>query len=141
VLARELDAPTWPGRGARVAYHDEWIDDEATQSALLNRVLELDPTAQWAFDRISLQLTAGGRWDELIALYDRAIAQTDDPERKATLLEEAAHVAKDSAGKPELAVDYLTRVSTSSPDRVVRRAGARLSSTPLSRAHPFWEDA
>ncbi|HOU90301.1 MAG TPA: hypothetical protein PLU22_04605, partial [Polyangiaceae bacterium] len=144
VLARELDAPTVALVAERaVAYHDEWIDDVATQSELLSRVLELDPTAQWAFDRISLQLTASGRWDELIALYDRAIAQTEDTERKATLLEEAAHVAKDSAGKPELAVDYLTRVFNLKPrDPVVAAALERL----LKQQHryreliAFWEE-
>ncbi|MBN2194557.1 MAG: hypothetical protein JW751_17195 [Polyangiaceae bacterium] len=110
-----------------VAFHDEWVEDEALLTAILSRFLELDPNAQWAFDRISLQLTADGRWGELLALYDRVIGQAEDPERKAVLLEEAAHVAKDSAGKPELAVDYLTRVFNLRPrDAMVAAALERL---------------
>lgn len=98
-----------------VAFHEEWIGDQSVIVALLERVLDADPTAQWAFDRISLQLTADGRWDELLALYDRVIARTEDVERRSALLEEVAHMAKDSAGKPERAVDYLSQVFALKP--------------------------
>lgn len=144
VLARPLDPEAARIVAERaVAYHDEWIEDEATTSALLDRVLEVVPDAQWAFDRVSLQLTARGQWNELIALYDRAIGRVVDPERRAALLEEAAHVAKDSAGKPELAVDYLTRVFNLKPrDVVVAAALERLlrQQQRYQELIAFWEE-
>ncbi len=102
--------------GARaVRFHDEWSDADDADDAggerleILSQVLALDPDASWAFERAALQLTGLGRWDELLALYDRAIASTR-PERKATLLREAASAARDLAGQPERAVPYLEQL-------------------------------
>ena len=111
VLARPLPVEVALNVADRaVSFHDEWIDEPGVLEQVLARVLELDPTAQWAFDRMSLQMTAAGRWDDLLGMYDRVVAQTDDAERRAVLLEEAAHLAKDSAGQPERAVKYLLSV-------------------------------
>ncbi len=93
-----------------VRFHDEWMDDPEGVAELLNRVLDIDPGARWAFDRISLKLTVEARWDELLALYDKVIASTSEQGPRLALLDEAAAVAKDCAGNPERAVDYLQQV-------------------------------
>ena len=99
--------------GARaVRFHDEWSDaddDVEERLEILMQVLALDPDASWAFERVALQLTGLGRWDDLLALYDRAIAAAR-PERRAALLREAASAARDLAGQPERAVPYLERL-------------------------------
>ncbi len=110
-LERDLDQEVALSLADRaVSFHDEWSDDAAAVESVLQRVLQLEPAAQWAFDRLSLQMTADGRWDALLALYDRAIERARDDTSRARLLEEVAHVAKDSAGQPERAVEYLKQV-------------------------------
>jgi tetratricopeptide (TPR) repeat protein len=110
-----------------VRFHEEWVEDREAMRELLEQVLMVDPTAQWAFDRVSLELTLGGRWDELLGLYDRVIAATSDRERQLVLLEEVAHLAKDSAGRPERAIEYLGQVFRAKPgDALVATALERL---------------
>ena len=127
-----LDRPLEPEVALIVAercvyFLDEWGEDKDAQLDLLNRVLEIDSTVQWAFDRASLQLTTSGRWDELLDLYDRVISDTEDEARRAALLEEVAHVAKDSAGNPERAIDYLKQVFALKPgDKLIASALERL---------------
>ena len=93
-----------------VRFHDEWVDDGAATLQLLCRLAELDPAAEPPFERLSLLYTVAARWEELIALYDRAIAASAPPERRARLLGEAARVAKDCAGQPALSVRYLEQL-------------------------------
>jgi tetratricopeptide (TPR) repeat protein len=110
-----------------VRFYEEWIDDREAMHQLLERVLAVDPTAQWAFDRVSLELTLAGQWDELLRLYDKVIEVTRDPERRLALLEEVANIAKDSAGNPERAIDYLSQVFRAKPsDSLVATALERL---------------
>ncbi|MCU0690287.1 MAG: tetratricopeptide repeat protein, partial [Polyangiaceae bacterium] len=90
-------------------FHDEWHGDPYDVCALLMRVLEIDATARWAFDRVSLQLTLAARWDDLLKLYDEAIEGTHEPNERMDLLDEAAAVAKDCAGRPDRAVHYLSQ--------------------------------
>jgi hypothetical protein len=97
------------GRRA-VAFHDEWFEDTELLAGLLARVLTLDPSAAWAFERLTLLLTMGERWDALLREYDRALAAASDPARRATLLDEAARVAKDFAGDVARANDYLMQL-------------------------------
>lgn len=109
------------------AYHDEWLEDPEPTFELLERVLEIDPSARWAFDRLSLHYTVEGRWQELLTLYDKVIAATLDQTAQLVLLEEAASVAKDCAGKPEQAVQYLTDVFDARPtDTATAQALERL---------------
>ncbi|MCL2823200.1 MAG: hypothetical protein FWD57_04350, partial [Polyangiaceae bacterium] len=96
-------------------FHDEWVDDADGVTALLDRVLDVDPSARWAFDRMSLKLTVEARWDALLELYDKVIASTEDLEARLALLDEAAAVAKDCAGNPKRAVDYLQHVFWARP--------------------------
>jgi len=107
-----------------VQFHDEWLDDPEHVFVLLKRVLEIEPAARWAFDRISLKFTVEARWDELLALYDKVIAATTQKNARLQLLDEAAAVAKDCAGNPERAVDYLLEVFSLRPSD--QRTGAAL---------------
>jgi Flp pilus assembly protein TadD len=110
-----------------IAFHDEWIGDPPELIDLLQRVLSLDPEASWAFDRLSLELAAAGNWPALLAAYDVAIDRAREPETRKRLLEEAAQVAKDSAGIPERAVEYLLRAVEIAPgDSLISGALERL---------------
>ncbi|MCL2448297.1 MAG: tetratricopeptide repeat protein, partial [Polyangiaceae bacterium] len=90
-----------------VAFEDDCaIVSGASIEALLS-VLDLSPGARWALDRVKLALGAEARWDELFALYDKALAVTGRDEERADLLHEAASVAKDLAGEPRRATSYF----------------------------------
>jgi tetratricopeptide (TPR) repeat protein len=93
-----------------VRFHNEWFSDNAPLIKVLTRVLQIDPTVDWAFERVSLLLTVAERWDELLGLYDRALDSTSDKQRRRELLDEAAHVAKDFAGQPDRAIRYLEQL-------------------------------
>ena len=109
-LLRELPpAPSAMLARRAVAFHDEWSADADTLVRLLDRAVTVDPEAAWAFERLTMLFTVSERWTELLDLYDRAIARapTSDPERRKSLLDEAAHVAKDFADQPERSIRYL----------------------------------
>lgn len=107
-----LSAPIEPDVATRIGQravrlHDEWFDSPDRLTALLTQILEHQPSASWAFERLVMVLTVAARWDDLLAAYDRVLARTDDKARRAQLLDEAAHVAKDFAGAGERAIEYL----------------------------------
>jgi tetratricopeptide (TPR) repeat protein len=93
-----------------VQFYQEWFEDSAPLVRVLERVLALDPAPEWAFDRLKLLLDAAERWDDLFALYDRALASAVGTTRAVTLLEEAAQTAKDFADRPERAIVYLEQL-------------------------------
>lgn len=130
VLARPLSVEALSVLGRRaVAFHDEWSADTDGLVLLLARSFAADPSATWAFERLTMLLTVSERWTELLALYDRAIEVTpaDDRERRASLLDEAAHVAKDFADQPERSIRYLEGLFALDPSNVqVARALERL---------------
>jgi tetratricopeptide (TPR) repeat protein len=96
------------GRRA-VAFHEEWFEDSAGVVRILERVLEIDMRASWAFDRLKLLFDAAERWDDLFAMFDRAAAVSDDA-RKAQLFEDAAQIAKDFANNSDRAIGYLEKL-------------------------------
>jgi tetratricopeptide (TPR) repeat protein len=98
-----------------VRFHEEWFEDSAGVVRVLDRVLEVDPTADWAFDRLKLLLDAAERWDDLFALYDRALKAATGPQRVA-LLEDAAQTAKDFADRPDRAIPYLEQLAKLRPE-------------------------
>jgi len=107
VLARPLPRDQALRLGQRaVQFHDEWFEDSAAAVRILERVLEREPSAEWAFNRLKLRLDALERWDELFALYDRALDAAPE-ERRDALLQEAALTAKDFADRPDHAIRYL----------------------------------
>jgi tetratricopeptide (TPR) repeat protein len=94
--------------GARaVRFHDEWSGDPETLVRLLRLVLRSDISISWAFERLTMTLTMGERWSELLELYDHALRESSDLIRRREILDEAAHIAKDFAGDPDRAIGYL----------------------------------
>jgi tetratricopeptide (TPR) repeat protein len=97
-----------------VSFHEEWFDDAARIVNVLERVLTIDPAADWAFDRLKLLFDAREQWDEMFGLYDRAIASAA-PARKLELLDDAAQIAKDFANHSERAIGYLEQLLALKP--------------------------
>ncbi len=115
VLSRALPSDLAVGIGERaVQFYEEWFDDPARVVTILERVLELDPTADWAFDRLKLVLDSAERWDDLFALYDRAL-ESASGKKRAALLEDAAQTAKDFADRPDRAIRYLEQLQELKP--------------------------
>lgn len=112
VLRQDLSPTLADGLGQRAAnFLEEWFGEESeTLIRVLTRVLEIVPTSEWAFQRLTVAHTMAGRWDELLALYDHAIAASSSKARRQALLDEAANVAKDFAGAPDKAIEYLNQL-------------------------------
>ena len=105
-----------------VAFYEEWFEDSDRVVGILERILEIDPNESWAFDRLKLLFDAAERWDDLFALYDRAIVAADDA-KKLELLEDAAQIAKDFANHSRRAIGYLEQLLALKP------GNARLSAS------------
>lgn len=117
VIARDLDPELLLRIGQRaVAFHEEWFEDTGHTVEILKRLAGLNVRGDWAFERLSLLLTMGERWEELLAEYDRKLSVTIEPERRLPLLDEAARIAKDFAGQGDRASDYLKERLLSTPD-------------------------
>src|SRR5262245_47366117 len=90
-------------RGLR--FYETWFGEDSKELRhWLERVLQAEPQAHWAFERLTVAYTVGERWNELLDAYDRAIAAADQTSRRMRLLEEAAQIAKDFATLPERAI-------------------------------------
>jgi tetratricopeptide (TPR) repeat protein len=100
-----------------VRFHDEWALEDEELISLLVRVLTIDPTAKWAFDRVSLELTMRDRREELLWLYDQVLAAIGDGPRRIALLEEAADVARQTSGQIDRAIGYLDVLFSADPRR------------------------
>jgi thioredoxin-like negative regulator of GroEL len=115
VLSRSLALRHVSTIGERaVQFYEEWFEDPSRVARVLERVLELDPAADWAFDRLKLIFDAAERWDELFALYDRALASATG-RRRTALLEDATQTAKDFADRPDRAIRYLEELHREKP--------------------------
>lgn len=99
-----------------VAFHEEWFEDDERVIGILKRLLAIDPTNVWAFDRLKLIYDARERWDDLFALVDRTAACVD-PERRMELLEDAAQIAKDFANHAPRAIGYLEQLLELKPNQ------------------------
>lgn len=100
-----------------VRFYEAWYNDDSAELAeLLTRVLERDQRADWAFERLSVVLTSAGRFEELLAAYDRQIAHESDTLRRIKLLEEASQLAKDFAGQPDRAIGYMSQLLPLDPN-------------------------
>ena len=112
VLAQDLSRDLAESLGQRaVGFHEQWFaEDSPHLVSVLSRVLEIDPEADWALQRVTVVLTVGERWSELLAIYDSCLAAAGDDARREQLLDEAAQLAKDFAGAPDRAIDYLTQL-------------------------------
>ncbi|NVB41774.1 tetratricopeptide repeat protein [Pseudenhygromyxa sp. WMMC2535] len=94
-----------------VNFHEEWFGEEPEViTDLLTDIITRDPEATWAFDRLTVTLTAAEQWDQLLGVYDRTLAVTSDEEIRKRLLDDASHVAKDFADQQERAADYMVKL-------------------------------
>ncbi|MFW6049946.1 MAG: tetratricopeptide repeat protein [Myxococcota bacterium] len=119
VLGQDLPHEVLSTVGQRaVQFHEEWFgDDSPLLVEVLSRLLEVDPSAaEDAFQRLTMMFTASERWEELLALYDKAIDSAPDEERRAALLDEASQSAKDFAHQPDRAIGYLERLLPLRPE-------------------------
>ncbi|HOU90252.1 MAG TPA: tetratricopeptide repeat protein, partial [Polyangiaceae bacterium] len=112
VLDGDLSSDLAEAVGRRmVEFFEEWFEDPDRVVALLKRVLELAPGADWAFDRLKLAFNGSARWGELFALYDGALARTPEEPARVVLLREAAMAAKDFAADAPRAIGYLEQLN------------------------------
>ena len=127
VLEQPLGAALGEAIGRRIVeFHEEWFDEPATVERLLERVLSISPRARWALDRIKLSYNADARWEDLFALYDRAIEGAVDERELVDLLDEAALAAKDLANDPARATGYLERLFAHRPESRIESMLERL---------------
>src|SRR6185369_4936608 len=99
------------------SFCDEWFGDDPTVlEKILTRVLQLAPASESALQRLSVLLTVAERWNDVLALYDRAIDVNKDKARRVRLLREAAQLAKDVANQPEKAIGYYQRLLPLTPE-------------------------
>ena len=117
VLNRDLSAELASDIGKRaVRFYETWYgEDSVALPDTLERVLEMDPHAEWAFERLTVAYTVAEKWEPLLAAYDRAIKLVDQTVRKMKLLEEAAQVAKDFAGRPDRAAEFMKQLLALDP--------------------------
>jgi tetratricopeptide (TPR) repeat protein len=96
--------------------HEEWLGAEPEALVeVLELVLRADPTQEWAFQRLTLTLSVGQRWDDLLALYDRTLEGMEEGARRRALLMEAAGIAKDFQGNIDRAIGYLEQLFRARP--------------------------
>ena len=89
-----------------IALVERHLSDPRALTTGLLRVLEVQPDARWAFDRVKLSLSLERRWHDLFPLYERVIAAEKADQERALLLDEAAVAARDVASDPERAIRY-----------------------------------
>jgi tetratricopeptide (TPR) repeat protein len=98
-------------------FHEEWFGGKADELVeILTRVLELDPSAEWALRRLSVLYTVKERWPDLLAIYDRSLAAEGDVVRRRELLSEALRIAKDFVGDADRTFGYLRELSRLTPN-------------------------
>ncbi|MCP4599895.1 MAG: hypothetical protein GY847_05025 [Proteobacteria bacterium] len=116
-LYREVLSPKLPKKlrsqlfERAINYHEEWFgDNPQAMNSVLSRIIEIEPEATWAFERLTVVLTAAEQWDDLLAVYDRTLASAKDQAHLKQLLDDAAHVAKDFAQDLNRSANYLKRL-------------------------------
>lgn len=92
-----------------------YLDSPERQTSLLQTIVERDPSAEWAFERLTVALTDSEQWDALLRVYDRLLEKTTDEEKRRRLLDDAAHVAKDFAHQSGRAADYILQLLALDP--------------------------
>ncbi len=129
VLASNLPSATAKRLGERATqFCDQWFSDDAPQmQAVMLGVFELDPSDEAVLDRLTMGLTALGRWSSLLDVYARAVDSTDSVERQIELLDDAVRVAKDVANDADRAIGFLERLVPLKPaDHALRASLERL---------------
>jgi golgin subfamily B member 1 len=110
--------------------HEDQLGDVEGAVPYLERILELDPVNERAFERLKTILNAIERWSDLEKLYIRTIEVTRDEATRVELLHEAAVIAEDMVGNDERAIafyeemvgiDPLHEAATEALDRLYGR--------------------
>lgn len=111
-----------------VGWYEEWLGETAPGLAdVLERVIQLDPENPWAFQKLTVIHTAEGRWEELLASYDRMIDAAGSEARRRELLDEAHAVARDLAHDAKATSRYLSQLLALDPkDETLAAALERL---------------
>ena len=120
VLSGALDVDVTTAVGQRaVRFYESWYGEDSDElPSTLERVLQLDPDAEWAFERLTVAYTGAEQWDKLLDAYDKAIAGVDQTARRVRLLDEAAQAAKDFAGDLDRAIGYMHQLFALDPSNV-----------------------
>jgi golgin subfamily B member 1 len=89
---------------------DEKLGDVDRARPYLERMLARNPANERAFQRLKQILTTREQWAELADLYERVVAATTEPARRAELLAEVALVAEEITGERGKAIAYYERI-------------------------------
>ncbi len=137
-LGKKLEPTLLAELGERgVRFFETWFGDDSKELAsFLERVLVVSPSAEWAFERLTVAYTVTERFAELLDAYDHAIAGADQTSRRMRLLEEAAQVAKDFAAAPDRAIGYMLKLHVLDPDNATLGVGLER----LLERQERWED-
>jgi tetratricopeptide (TPR) repeat protein len=90
--------------------YEEMLGEADRARPYLERILARDPTNERAFGRLKQILTSRERWEELEALYERAVQASADRARKAELLSEVALIAEEITGDKPRATSFYERI-------------------------------
>lgn len=111
-MAAELVTPL--GQRA-LAFFEEWYAGESKVIIeVLERILAVEPGADWALERLTILCSVHEQWNELLAAYDRVLEALPDSPRRRKILQDAAAVARDS-GNTAGAAGYLRALFDVSP--------------------------
>lgn len=96
--------------------HEARAGDHALAFHAYARAMAVEPEneeVRGEVDRIAAQL---GAWDAHVAAYEEALAASDDPATKATLLGTMARVHDEKRGDPRAAIETYERLLEAEPD-------------------------
>ena len=123
-------------RERALRFSEEWFGDDAPQmQKLLVRVFELEPNDDVVFERLVVSLTAAGRSDALLHVYEVALLANDSLERRVELLEEAIKVARDLPQGDRRALDLMQELLALRPNDEAMRAQAEKLLEQSGRFH------
>src|SRR6187401_1783433 len=100
-------------RAARL--HEDKLGDPIGAAPYLEKILELDPGNESAFQHLKDILTAAERWGELESLYDKASKATSDTERQVDMLIEVALICEEITEDAAKAIRYYERILAIEP--------------------------
>jgi Tfp pilus assembly protein PilF len=99
-------------------FFEEWYAGEtAIIVELIEGILAVDPSADWALERLTILRSVSEQWTELLAAYDRVLEALPEGPRRRRILQEAASVARDS-GNTARAASYLRNLFEAAPGTV-----------------------
>lgn len=111
-LEREMEIEL-SQRAARL--HEDKLGDPIGAAPYLEKILELDPGNESAFQHLKDILTAAERWGELESLYDRASKATSDTDRQVDMLIEVALICEEITEDAPKAIRYYERILAIEP--------------------------